>query len=129
MNIKYLLCLFMLMLPTVASAKFDQTTRNRLMQEAGKKFQAGSYEEARRIYYDIYVEDGDEASRDLLDKCKKSISLLADATAAERNGMYETAIEKYREVISLNPSDSNTQTLIAECKQRINTHKLQLEKK
>lgn len=127
MNLKYLF-LFLLLLPSVASAKLNPAERNRMMQEAIHAFQAGKYDEARKIYYDIYVEDGDKSSKELLDKCQQCRTLIADATAAERNGDYEKAIEKYQTIISLNPSDNNIPVLISQCKQKIYAPKLQLAK-
>lgn len=128
MNIKIIILLSLLFLPGVASAKLDPAARSRMMQNASLAFQAGNYDEARKIYYDIYVEDGDQSSKELLDKCQQCRILLTDATAAERNGDYENAIEMYQTVISLNPSDNKIPVLISQCKQRIYAPKLQLAK-
>lgn len=128
MNIKKIILLILLFLPTVASAKLDPTTRSRMMQDASQAFQAGKYDEARKIYYEIYVEDGDTRSKGLLDKCQQCRTLLADATSAERNGDYQIALEKYLEVINLNPSDNKIPALISQCKERLYAPILQLAK-
>lgn len=99
-----------------------------MLQDASQAFQAGKYDEARKIYYDIYVEDGDTSSKELLAKCQQCRTLIADATAAERDGEYEHAIKRYQAVISLNPSDNKIPALISQCKERLYTPKLQLAK-
>lgn len=128
MNIKSLFILILLFLPTVASAKLDSATRNRMMQDASHAFLAGKYDVARKIYYDIYVEDGDTDSKELLNKCQQCRTLLADASSAERNGDYQVAIEKYLEVLNLNPSDNKIPALISQCKKRLYAPILQLAK-
>lgn len=128
MNIKNIILLVLILIPGVVSAKLDTTTRSRMMQDAAQAFQTGNYEEARKIYYDIYVEDGDESSKSLLDKCRQCKALLTEATSAESNGKYDKAIERYQAVISLNPSDNKIPALISQCKKKIYAPKLQLAK-
>lgn len=128
MNIRNLVVLVVLLLPSAMSAKLDQTARNGMMQDASRVFKAGKYEEARKIYSLVYLEDGDKDSEELLEKCKQCISLMTDAESAERKGDYGMAIKKYQEVIVLNPSDNETPALISQCKERLYAPKLQLAK-
>lgn len=119
MNIRYFGILILLLLPSMASAKLDATTRSRMMQDAAQAFQTGNYEEARKSYYNIYVEDGDKTSKELLDKCKKCIEIMSDAIMDERNGLYSHAIEKYNHILELNPLDPQIQHLIGHSKAKL----------
>lgn len=126
MNIKNLSFLIMLLLPFVATAKLDSTTRNRLMQEAETAFHNADYEEAGDKYLFVFVKDGDEKSHSLYQKCEDCLDMIKQATALDRDGHYKDAITKYQAVLSMNPADKNIPKLIAECKRRLYMPKLQL---
>ena len=128
MNIRFFAIFLALLLPTLASAKLDPITRNRMMQDASQAFQAGKYDEARKIYYDVYVEDGDTVSKELLDKCKKCHEVLLVAFMDEKNGLYALAIEKYEHILKLNPLDPQIQPLIGDTKTKLYAQLLQESK-
>lgn len=90
-----------------------------MLQVASQEFQAGKYDEARKTYYNIYVEDGDQLSKELLDKCKKCHEILSEAFMDERNGSYAPAIEKYEHILELNPLDPQIQPLIEKTKAKL----------
>lgn len=98
------------------------------MQDASQAFQAGKYDEARKSYYNIYVEDGDQISKELLGKCKRCHEILSRAYMDERNGLYTLAIENYEYILKLNPLDPRIQTLIKDAKAKLYAPLLQESK-
>lgn len=128
MDIKYIILPLMLLLPNIASAKLEPTTRTRLLHEAGREFESGNYDEARKIYYDIYVEDGDQKSEEFLGKCKECAEILSKAYMDERNGLYSDAMEKYRLILTINPLDSQIPSLIKASNAKLHAPLLQESK-
>ena len=128
MNIKYIAIILAVQFPTMASAKLESATRSHMMQDASQAFNAGMYDEAHKTYYGIYVEDGDQLSKELLDKCKKCHEILSKAFMDERNGLYALAIENYEHILKLNPLDPQIPPLRKNSKAKLYAPSLQESK-
>lgn len=126
MKIKFYTLMLLLFLPLGVSAKLDEPTKARLMNEANSLFNLGEYEKARETYKQVYIEDGDAVSDAQIEKCDQCMDLIKTAMADVIKGDYEAAVNSYQEVMKINPADMKVQQQIIDCRKRQYEPKLKL---
>lgn len=126
MKIKLYTLMLLLLLPLGVSAKLDEPTKARLMNEANSLFNLGEYEKARETYKQVYIEDGDAVSDAQIEKCDQCMDLIKTAMTDVIKGDYEAAVNSYQEVMKINPADMKVQQQIIDCRKRQYEPKLKL---